>query len=114
MGIEYGQVTTLAADIGNASKEVTAKASVVIRKTGAIAEGIMKVEVPVDTGALRNSVGVDYGQLTATIGPTVSYAPYVAFGTRRMAANPYDLRTADRIGPIFQQAMERIGGELLL
>lgn len=55
-----------------------------------------KERAPVDTGALRNSITVDFYErgLAAQIGPHMPYAPYVEYGTRKMAARPY-------LGPAF-------------
>lgn len=48
---------------------------------------------PVDTGRLRSSInwklGRDHVGLLAIIGTNVAYAPYVEFGTRFMAAQPF-------------------------
>ena len=41
-----------------------------------------KTSAPVDTGRLRSSIITDIQPLSARIGPTVEYAPYVEFGTR--------------------------------
>lgn len=53
----------------------------------------------VDTGRLRSSIshGIrrDPGGLLAVVGTNVDYAPYVEFGTRYMAAQPF-LRPALR------------------
>jgi HK97 gp10 family phage protein len=49
-----------------------------------------KKRCPVRTGALRNSITVDfYGALSAEIGPHMPYAAYVEYGTRKMRAQPY-------------------------
>ena len=47
--------------------------------------------VPVDTGRLRGSIAVeeDENKMEVMIGTNVKYAPYVEFGTCKMAARPY-------------------------
>ena len=47
--------------------------------------------VPVDTGRLRGSIAVeeDENKMEVMIGTDVKYAPYVEFGTCKMAARPY-------------------------
>lgn len=61
-----------------------------------IAESALNIQMgakkrcPVRTGALRNSITVDfYGKMSAQIGPHMLYDKYVEFGTRKMAAQPY-------------------------
>ena len=106
----------LAADLTRAGVAARGKAARVVTKAGFDAVAIMQAEEPVDTGAMRNSTGVDLqagGTLTAVVGPTVFYAPFVAWGTSRMPPNPFDLRTAQRIGPVFEAAMAAVGADLL-
>ena len=112
---DASELNALAADLGRAGHETTRKAQMVVRKSGLDAEAIMEDEVPVDTGAMKNSTGVDFApdSLSAEVGPTVSYAPFVAFGTRYRAPDPFDLRTMQRVGPGFESAMAEIGGEIL-
>jgi HK97 gp10 family phage protein len=46
--------------------------------------------VPVDTGALMNSIDVDYNEnWTATCVATMPYAQYVEYGTYKMNAQPF-------------------------
>lgn len=44
---------------------------------------------PVDTGALRDSIYVQHGFLSAQVGTDLEYAPCVEFGTYKMAAQPF-------------------------
>lgn len=44
---------------------------------------------PVDTGRLRSSITVKRTPDGAVVGSNVEYAPYVEYGTSRMAAQPY-------------------------
>jgi len=48
-------------------------------------------KVPVDTGALKRSIGMSMsdGGLTAIVGASMEYAPYVEWGTRFNSAQPY-------------------------
>ena len=47
--------------------------------------------VPVDTGFLKRSITltIEEDGLTAVVEPTATYATFVEFGTRFMAAQPY-------------------------
>lgn len=62
-----------------------------LEKIGLTAEAYAKLECPVDTGRLRNSITheVRIGEKAVYIGTNVEYAPYVELGTTRMAARPY-------------------------
>ena len=113
---DFSELTALAADLRSASTKTQLKATQVVKKVGYDAVAAMQSEVPVDTGALRNSVDIDFTSsdgMTAEIGPTVSYGAYVAYGTRYQRPNPYDLRTIERISPEFIAAMARLGGDIL-
>ena len=54
-----------------------------LERCGLQAEGYAKDLVPVDTGALRNSIShkVDAGEPAAYVGTNQEYAAYVEFGT---------------------------------
>ena len=114
---DFSQVSALAADLRNASAQTQIKATQVVKKVGYDAVAVMQSEVPVRTGALKNSVGLDFtssgGGMTAEVGPTVEYGIYVAYGTRRQAPNPFDKRTLDRVTPEFIAAMTQLGGDIL-
>lgn len=114
MNWETGELRKLAADLGKASIETTRKAVQVVRKAAADVEAAAKGRAPVDTGALRGSIGTSmHGPLAAEIGPTVHYGQYVEFGTYKMAAQPYMGPAADQVEPGFVEAMEQLGGEIL-
>ena len=53
----------------------------------------MRQLAPVDTGRLRNSIGVTSGRdsrgLYVDVGPTVDYAVHVEYGTSRQEAQPF-------------------------
>ena len=81
-----------------------------VRVTGLEAEGVMKVQTPVDTGAMRNSTTVTFSSMgeVAEVGPMVNYAGYAVYGTRRQRPNPVDLRTIQIMGPRFEQRCEAV------
>lgn len=53
-----------------------------LQRAALVVEGHMKQKAPVDTGRLRASITHRVDQLQAVIGPTVTYAAWVEFGTR--------------------------------
>jgi HK97 gp10 family phage protein len=109
MPADFSEVNSLAADLGKAGFSATRRAQQAIVKTAHDIEATAKQMAPVDTGAMRNSIGVDVGVLRATVGPTVSYAPYVEFGTSRQAPAAFMGPALDRNNPAFFKAMESIG-----
>lgn len=64
----------------------------------------------IETGALEHSIGVSFQDngLTAVIGPTVDYAPYVEFGTVHMDAEPFMRPAADAVVPDVNAALLRL------
>lgn len=67
-----------------------------------------KERVPVDTGALRNSIIVNfYGEMSAESVAKMPYAEAVEFGTIKMAAQPYMTPAAEEERPKFKQALEK-------
>lgn len=68
-----------------------------IKKSVFILEKNLKIESPVRTGRLRNSIhaGIVIGDLQGSIGPTVLYAKFVNYGTRFITPNPFIQRGAN-------------------
>ena len=56
---------------------------------GMLAERYAKMECPVDTGRLRNSISWAVLDNSVYIGTNVEYAPYVELGTSKQKAQPY-------------------------
>lgn len=113
------ELNQVVVDLTRASGTVGEKASAVVRKSAFDIETTSKILAPVDTGALRNSIGTDIvGEGTspvveAQIGPTVNYGAYVEFGTSRMAPKAYMGPALDRHAPGFVAALEQIAGDVL-
>lgn len=106
----------LAVDLRGAGQKAQRMAGRAVRKAAFDIEAIAKTKAPVDTGALRNSIGADFTAsdgLTAMVGPTVNYAKYQEFGTRYITPQPFMGPAADIVGPQFEQAMAEIGGRIL-
>lgn len=106
---------TLSAAFGQITAKAARQLRTVVRVTGNEALGVMRSEEPVDTGALRASTRARYsaGGTSVDVGPTVNYAGYVAYGTRRRRPNPFDQRTLERVGPSFVARCEAVAGDLL-
>lgn len=63
----------------------------VVKKNGSEMQKKAQRNAPVDTGNLKNNIGLEIsdGGMTATVEPTAEYAPYVELGTRFMEAQPF-------------------------
>lgn len=99
MSITMGQ---LASRFLASADKVDQASDVKLRTLVAIGVGYVKEEIQgmhaVDTGTMLNSTTseqVSKGQYL--VGPTVTYAPYVALGTSRMAARPFHIAAARRL-----------------
>lgn len=81
-----------------------------VAKTAAEASAYAQRIVPVDTGRLKQSIGVwpGDGGLSATVTPDTEYMVYVEYGTRYMAAQPYMMPTASQYAPVFKDRMEAL------
>ena len=112
--VDVSELNRLAVTIDNAAKTIGETGSAVVRKTALDIEATAKAFAPVDTGALRNSIGTDvHGDsasrvVEAVVGPTVEYGPYVEFGTSRMAPRAFMGPALDRHTPDFIAALEQV------
>lgn len=94
-------------DLPRLRGELRQRAGAAIRKAAHDIEAGAKNVVPVDTGNLKNSIQTTMeGDLTAVVGTHVEYAPYVEYGTRRMAARPYLGPAAEAVRPSLEAAMK--------
>ena len=89
----------------------------VVKKTAADIEATAKAFAPVDTGALRGSIGTtssgNANYVETHTGPTVDYAPYVEYGTSRMAPRAFMGPAADRHLHELFAAVDQLTGDLL-
>lgn len=76
----------------------------VAKSTLGIESGAKK-RAPVDTGNLRSSIKGDVKGFDGEVTATAEYAPYVEFGTRRMASQPFMGPAAEEERPKFNQAL---------
>ena len=105
----------LAADLTRAAAAAQYRAPLVVAKAAHDVEAIAKSLCPVDTGFLRNSIGVDLKltEVAAEIGPTAEYGAFVEFGTSTQPPAAYMGPALDRVSPGFVQAIEQLGGDVL-
>jgi len=78
-----------------------------IARSGAKLDSMMKIETPVDTGALRGSVHFELGKLETEVAPNKKYAKFVEYGTRRQRANPFIQRTVKKGTPKVEAIIDK-------
>ncbi|MDJ0321831.1 HK97-gp10 family putative phage morphogenesis protein [Pseudarthrobacter sp. PS3-L1] len=114
MGADASSIRNIAASIGQAGARATRLGPVVVMKTAKDIEGTAKTMAPVDTGNLKNSIGVERtGDFSAEIGPTANYGIYLELGTSRMAPQPFMAPAFDKHLPAFEQAVAQLGEDAL-
>ena len=82
----------------------------VVKQNGSEMQRDMQRKVPVDTGSLKRSIGLELKDtgLTAKVTPTMEYAPYVEYGTRYMNAQPYVRPAFNAQRNVFLNDMKRL------
>lgn len=113
MSSDFTQIGKLAGDLGRARGKVAKSVGIVLDKTAASVQRTAQMRAPVDTGNLRNSIGVSRtGATSREIGPTANYGVFVEFGTSRMGPQPFMGPALESVRPSFEQAMSEIGIDL--
>lgn len=106
--LEAKGIEETVANIRKLSPELKREISQQVAKSALNIQKGAKERCPVDTGALRNSITVDfYGQMSAEIAPHMPYAPYVEFGTRKMKAQPYLFPAFEEERPKFEAGLKK-------
>ena len=82
----------------------------VVRHNGAEMQEKAQRNVPVDTGTLKRSIGLEITDsgMAAEVEPTADYAPYVELGTRFMDAQPYLKPAFDDQKEKFRKDMKKL------
>jgi phage gpG-like protein len=115
MSITLGQ---LASKFRVAAQRLGPEAQQELATLAQVGVGFMKSEIQgfhaVDTGTMLNSTTAEKDGSTAfLIGPTVTYAPYVALGTSRMPARPFHITSARKLRAVakthFTNLTDRVG-----
>jgi HK97 gp10 family phage protein len=108
-------LNNLEVDLLEGGLRVAARAVVVVRKNGADVVRDAQAFCPVDTGNLKNSIGVDYDRegLGYEAGSSVSYAPFIEYGTSRMGPHAFLGPAFDRNLPTVIAALDSLGGSIV-
>lgn len=98
MDMTMGQ---LASKFALAASKVQPVSDQKLRTLAQVGVGLVKSEIQgmhaVDTGTMLNSTTAERIGNAYLIGPTVTYAPYVALGTSRMPARPFHIAAARKL-----------------
>jgi HK97 gp10 family phage protein len=113
MHFDVSELRDLERDLEKGAARVEALAPKVVAKSAHDIERDAKINAPVDTGNLENSISSDIEPLSAEIGPTAEYGDYVEAGTSKMAAQPYMGPAFEKNVPAFVDAMGQVGAKIL-
>ena len=114
MGADASELRALAAALRQQAAAIPAKVDQVTRAHGLQAVAIVQSNAPVDTGAHRAGIGMDIlGLAYVEVGASSEYAPYLEYGTYKMAARPHVIPGVESVVPAWVAAIEAIGGEVL-
>ena len=84
--------------------EIAPRAEKLVAETAYAVEGKAKENAPVDTGALRNSIGTEQkAQFTYWVQDGVEYGIFQELGTSRMAAHPFLTPAVESIRSAFEK-----------
>lgn len=85
-----------------------AKAEAAVARAVQDAETLAKVNAPVDTGALRNSIMGEADGLEGAIYTGIEYSVYQEFGTYKMPAHPFFTPAIEGVAGQFARDMQDI------
>jgi HK97 gp10 family phage protein len=108
----YNGMNELVAALAGNRERIPRQVSLVTRKAGLDIEAAAKVSVPVDTGATKNSIGMDVeesgGEIEVTVGPATWYAPLLEAGTSSMPPRPFMGSAFDGVAPGWMKAVAQV------
>jgi HK97 gp10 family phage protein len=112
--IETREIRALEQSLELADRDARRKAYDAVRKAGFEVERRAKINAPVDTGFLMNSINTGFeGDVYSTgfsaeVGPGARYGVFVETGTQNMAPQPYLGPALDEVEPSFVAALQDI------
>lgn len=85
------EISKLASDLNGAGRRAESRCKTIVKRTSNGTVTAAQRVVPVDTGALKNSIHSDLAPdgLGFEAGSELGYSGWVEFGTTRMAPQPY-------------------------
>lgn len=113
MGADASQIDAMAAALAAKAEAIAQQADQITRTSGLQAVAIAQSNAPVDTGAHRAGIGMDVlGLAHVEVGASSEYAPYLEYGTYKMAARPHIIPAVEAVVEPWQEALAQIGGDL--
>ena len=113
MGVNASELRALAAELRQRAAAIPAKVDETTRAFGDRAAAIVQSNAPVDTGAHRAGIGMDMlGLAHVEVGASSEYAPYLEYGTYKMAARPHIIPGVESVVPAWITALEALGGDI--
>ena len=113
MGVDASELRALVAELRQRAAAIPAKVDATTRAYGLQAAAIVQSNAPVDTGAHRAGIGMDIlGLAHVEVGASSEYAPYLEYGTYKMAARPHVIPGVESVVPAWVAAIEAIGGDI--
>lgn len=114
--VDMAELNTLAVALDVQGVAAAQKASQVVRSTAQRVVATGQQLVSVDTGATKSSIHASgpgglplaSSSLEAEVGPTTEYAPYLEYGTVRMAPHAFMGPALDRHTPDFVAGLSEI------
>jgi HK97 gp10 family phage protein len=113
MHFDVSELRDLERDLEKGAAKVEELAPLVVKKSALDIEADAKINSPVDTGLLMNSISSTIEGLSAEIGPDTEYEEYVEHGTSKMVAQPYMLPAFEKHAPQFEDAMGKVAEKIL-
>ncbi|UAL31547.1 HK97 gp10 family phage protein [Nocardioides rotundus] len=115
--LDQSQLERFAVDLHAAGSRADVRLGQAVRRFVFEVEAAAKVTAPVDTGALRSSIGgaskTGVGRHVGAVDATVGYAGFVEYGTSTQAPQPFLGPAFDGAVPGLVQAALRIGAEAI-
>jgi HK97 gp10 family phage protein len=113
MGWDTSDLDKYIVDLATAGPKAEALTETVVQKIGFDVVVEAQTIVPVDTGNLKSSIGVDFEGLGFEAGPTAGYGHYVEFGTSRMSPQPYMRPAFDKATAPLDEVLGQVGKKAL-
>lgn len=114
MRADFTELNDFSLRLDAAADGIIRRAPIAIRKTAHDIVATAQTFVPVDTAATRNSIFAEFSNdgLTADVGPTTHYAPFVEYGTIQHPPQAFMGPSLDRHAPDLAKALGQIGSDL--